>query len=169
MRFYRVKQFMWSITSNFKTINEEYLDQYLDENEKQLFLKLNKSDIQHCIRVCSDCIKHIEENKLNIDKKKVAKAALLHDIGKIKSDLNIITKSIVVLADKATSSKIKKYNNIKIIDEYYNHPKKGEKLLKSVLKERDKDILQTVRKHHKDEDESDNDILKIVRYYDNKN
>lgn len=168
MSFYRVKQFLWAIDSMFKKIDNEFLDKYLTIQEKKQFLKLKSGDREHCIRVCKDCIKYTKENNINIDNNKLAKTALLHDIGKTEYSLNAIQKSIVVLADKAAHTKMKKLQNIKIIDSYYNHPKKGIKILKEI-NNYDEDILEVVLNHHKDDYSTDNKMFHMIRYYDNKN
>ena len=61
---------------------------------------------------------------------KVAKAALLHDIGKSEYSLNVVEKSVLVILNKLTNGNLKKFDSIKIVDSYYNHPKKGAKILK---------------------------------------
>lgn len=169
MEFYRVKQFMWALSSLFKDIDEDFLNRYLTTEEKTQFMKLKNGDRHHCIRVCKDCIKYVDDNNININKDKLAKAALLHDIGKTEYGLNALEKSIVVLADKATDSKIKKYENIKIIDSYYNHPQKGEKILRKMKSNYDDEIIEVVLNHHKDEYSTKNKIFNMIRYYDNKN
>lgn len=169
MEFYRVKQFLWAMSSTFKDIDTKFLDKYLDDEEKDKFMKLKKSDKHHCIRVCKDCIDYVNKNYIDIDKNKLAKAALLHDIGKIEYGLNAIEKSILVLVDKATSSKIKKYNNIKMIDVYYNHPKKGELVLQKIKKNYDNEIMEVILNHHNEEYKTENEIFNMIRFYDNKN
>ena len=47
--------------------------------------------------------------------------ALLHDVGKGEFGLNLVEKSVLVLLNNLTKGKIKKYDNIKQIDIYYNH------------------------------------------------
>ena len=77
---YRVKQFLWAIISFFKKIDDNILEKYLDSKEIELFMKLKKSEQYHSIRVCKDSLKMCEINNLN--KYKMAKISLLHDIGK---------------------------------------------------------------------------------------
>ena len=52
---YRVKQFLWAITSTFKKIDNKVLEKYLDDKEMTLFKHLKKSEQHHSIRVCKDC------------------------------------------------------------------------------------------------------------------
>jgi putative nucleotidyltransferase with HDIG domain len=165
MSLYRVKQFIWALKAMRENIDVEYVNKYLNTNEKELFNKLKKTDKQHCIRVSKDVVKY---SKLaNISTHRVAKVALLHDIGKGYYGLNIIEKSVLVILNKVTKGKLKKYNNIKAIDSYYNHAKKGADLLKKFNKY-DKEFLDSIRYHHSNKKIS-NKLLDIIRESDNKN
>lgn len=167
MSFYRVKQFILGFTSLFKEVDYDYLNKFLNKEELKLFDKLKHSDKHHCIRVCKDSIKMKEDFNINVDSNKLAKAALLHDIGKSKNHLNLVEKSLVVLMDKITSGEIKKYNNIKQIDIYYNHPKIGLNMLNKY--NYDKEFLQVIRYHHNKDKFKKNKILNIISECDNKN
>ena len=167
MVLYRVKQFIWGFTSFFKNIDYEYVNEFLNEDEIKIFNKLKHNDKHHCIRVCKDSIKMKEDFNIDVDKYKLGKAALLHDVGKSKMPLSIFEKSVVVLLDKATSGKIKKYDKIKQIDIYYNHPKNGLEVLKNF--KYDKELLEVVRYHHNNNNISDNKLLNIIRESDDKN
>ncbi|MDD7796012.1 HD domain-containing protein [Clostridium sp. 'White wine YQ'] len=168
--FYRIKQFMWAIESIYKDIDDEYIKKYLDEDEKRLFQLLKKSDKQHSIRVAKDALEYIEDSNnviQNLDKEKIVKIALLHDIGKIERPLNVIEKSLIVILDKVTSGKISRYSNFKIIDIYYNHPEKGYEILK-LNKKYDVEFLKVIEEHHH-KIKTSNEILEIIKYCDNKN
>ena len=158
---YRIKQFIWSITSRFKPIDYNLLNRYLNKKEKKLFKNLNISEQQHSIRVCNKALELSKDE--NIDKVKLAKIALLHDVGKSKKSLNVIDKSILVLLDKFTKGNLRKVKNEKV-DIYYNHPIKSVKLLKKINRY-DFDFLEAVEKHHYKEF-GDNIYLKIIKQCD---
>lgn len=166
MSVYRIKQFIWAITAYFKPIDKNLIKKYLNENEQILFDKLRLEDKHHCIRVCNDAIKKTEVNKYSIDEEKLAKIALLHDIGKSYKGLNIIDKSVLVILDKFTKGNLKKYDNNKI-NTYYNHPKESVNLLKNTCIY-DKEFLEAVEKHHYKEISS-NIYLKIIKECDDQN
>lgn len=106
MFLYRIKQFYWAIESIFIKEDMEILKKYLSISELNLFMKLTKSERQHSIRVCRTAIKYIEDNNIvDIDKKRMAKCALLHDIGKLESELNIFYKCIIVFMNSITRGK----------------------------------------------------------------
>ena len=165
MAIYRVKQFVWAITSKFRPIDKKLVDRYLNKEEKKLFNQLRVSDRQHCIRVCNDALEKCKHE--DIDKNKLAKIALLHDLGKISSSLNIIDKSVIVILNKITKGKLKKYNLNRKVDTYYNHPKKSVDLLKDIH-EYDNEFLEAIEKHHYKEVGS-NLYLKIVKECDDNN
>ncbi|PRR81551.1 HD domain-containing protein [Clostridium vincentii] len=165
MAIYRVKQFMWAITAKFKPIDEEIIDKYLNKDEKKLFKQLSFSDMHHCIRVCNDALTKYKQEDIDIDK--LAKIALLHDIGKASASLNIIDKSVIVIVDKITNGKLKKYNFNKKIDTYYNHPKKSVALLNNINRY-DSEFLEAIEQHHYKEI-GINIYLKIVKECDDNN
>ncbi|WP_066889327.1 HD domain-containing protein [Clostridium nigeriense] len=169
MALYRVKQFIWGFTSLFKKIDSTYLTKFLNEEEIKIFNTLKHNDKHHCIRVCKDSIKMRNDLDINVDMYKLGRAALLHDVGKSVKHLSLIEKSTLVLLDKFTKGKIKKYNNIKQVDVYYNHPKIGLDILKHNGFEHDKELLNIVRYHHSRIDKFDNDMLKIIKTCDDKN
>lgn len=165
MFIYRIKQFFWGITARFKPLDEEIINEYLSDDEKKIFLKLKISEQQHSIRVCKDALKIHKE--FNIDRYKIAKIALLHDIGKINGSLTIIDKSIIVILDKLTKGKLRKYDSNKKLDIYYNHPQKSVKILNGI-KEYDKEFLEAIEKHHY-KYRGNNIYLKIIKECDDNN
>lgn len=164
MSVYRIKQFIWATKSLVEKVDTKYINKFLNKREKQLFNRLKKVDKHHSIRVCKEAI-NISKDK-NIDINRVAKAALLHDIGKSEYSLNIIEKSILVLLHKGTKGKIKKFNNIKAIDIYYNHAAKGADILKR-CNTYDKEFLDTIRYHHHN-NIKESKLLQIIKESDDR-
>lgn len=164
MVMYRVKQFYLAVTSKIEEEDKKFIDLYLDKNELELFNKLPIYEQTHSLRTA----KSVKEEclKFNLDDNKLIKAALLHDIGKIQNNLNIMDKSIIVLLDKITKGKAKKLSSIKKIDTYYNHGEKGYNTLKNYIS--DKKILKLVKEHHNASIVDDKE-LQILRECDNKN
>ncbi|MBD7910842.1 MULTISPECIES: HD domain-containing protein [Clostridium] len=165
MVIYRVKQFMWAIASKFKPIDISVIKKYLNNDEENLFNKLSKSEKHHSIRVCKDALS--KSILRDVDKEKLAKIALLHDVGKSLGNLNIIDKSLIVILDKMTKGRLKRYNFSKKIDIYYNHPKKSVELLRNIHKY-DDEFIEAIRKHH-GKDIGTNVYLKIVKECDDSN
>lgn len=165
MAIYRVKQFIWAAKSLVEDIDSEYVNKFLNKKERKLFNKLKKTDKHHCIRVCKDAIDLSKGTNININR--VAKAALLHDIGKSEYGLNIFEKSMLVILHKVSNGKIKRFDNFKSIDSYYNHAAKGANLLKH-FNTYDKEFLDAIRYHH-DKKSDLNKLLQIIKESDNRN
>lgn len=165
---YRIKQFLWAITSCFKKIDYDHIDKYLNEEEKELFKRLRKTDKHHSIRVSKDALKYVEEaiESDKIDKEYLGKLTLLHDIGKVQNSLNSIEKSLIVIAHKLSKGNIKKYSKYKIVDAYYNHAKNGANMLKKLGY--DKQFLEAIENHH-NKDVINNKLLEILKFSDDKN
>lgn len=165
MSLYRVKQFIWALKSLSEDIDTEYVNRFLNKREKKLFNKLKKTDKHHCIRVSKEAVNLSKGKKINLNR--VAKVALLHDIGKGEYGLNVIEKSVLVILNKMTKGKLKKYDGIKAIDSYYNHAEKGANLLKR-FNTYDKEFLDTIRYHHSNKIQG-NKLLEIIKESDNRN
>lgn len=144
VNFYRVKQFYWAMSAKINKKDSNFLHSNLNRDELEMFYKLPLYDQKHSIKVAYD-VKEVCKRK-NIDSKLLLKAALLHDIGKIYSKLNLIDKSIIVLADSVTKGSIKKFSNIKKINVYYNHGKIGKDILKNY--NYDQRLLYLIENHH---------------------
>ena len=85
-----------------------------------------------------------------------------------KYSLNIFEKSTLVILNKITNGKLRRLDNIKNIDIYYNHGEKGARLLKEYNKY-DKEFLEAIEFHHNDKFSGNNKLLDIIRESDNKN
>ncbi|WP_026889736.1 HD domain-containing protein [Clostridium beijerinckii] len=171
MFLYRIRQFYWAIESIFIKEDLELLKIYLSASELNLFMKLTKSERQHSIRVYKTAIKYIEDNNIvDVDKNKMSKCALLHDIGKSEAKLNIFYKGIIVIINSITCGKFLKYNKNKKVISYYNHPEIGAKLLESINTDEYFDIINSIKYHHNESSIGTTNIyLKILSISDNCN
>lgn len=165
MSLYRIKQFVWAMKSLSEDIDNKYVNKFLNKEERRLFNKLKKIDKQHCIRVSKDAV-NLSKNR-NINSNRVAKAALLHDIGKVEYGLNIVEKSALVILHKVSNGALKRFDTFKAVDAYYNHAAKGADLLKK-FNSYDKEFLDTIRYHH-DKKIKGSKLLEIIRESDNRN
>ncbi|MDF2883659.1 MAG: metal dependent phosphohydrolase [Clostridiaceae bacterium] len=144
MKIYRFKQFYWAITAKVNKNDKNFIEENLNEIEKDLFFRLSKSDQKHSLRVAYKVKVLCKES--NISDKILVKAALLHDIGKVECSLGVIDKSILVIADKILKGNLKKFKNIKKVNTYYNHAESGYEILKKY--DYDKKFLNLIRNHH---------------------
>ncbi len=164
MFFYRIKQFVWTLSSDINEEDIKYVEKILNKDELKLFKRLAKSEQKHCINVSKDVKLLCLEKGLNSEV--LVKISLLHDIGKIQKKVNIINKSIIVILNSITNGKIKKFINIKDIDVYYNHGKMGVEILKKYGY--NSRFLYLIENHHNENLLSDAE-LNIIKICDNKN
>ncbi|GAA0182640.1 HD domain-containing protein [Clostridium sediminicola] len=162
---YRIKQFIWALSAHITQSDEEFLKEYLNKNEINLFNKMSIMDKKHSINTARD-VKKICMNK-QINSIMLIRVALLHDIGKSEYKLNVIEKSIVVILNKFSKGKIKKYSNIKCIDIYYNHASIGYEMLKQF--NYSELFLFLIKNHHNSDIISNKEELQILQNCDNKN
>lgn len=166
MIFYRVKQFYWALTSDINEQDIKFIKNILNIEELKLFSRLSINEQKHCVKVAYD-VKCICNNKQGIiDEKLLLKAALLHDIGKIHKKLNLIDKSIIVLLDKISKGRLRKFSKKSKINVYYNHGKIGVDILKRF--EYNKKLFYLIENHHNNV-ENNTLELKILNYCDKRN
>jgi putative nucleotidyltransferase with HDIG domain len=156
---HRVKQFYWSIQSKLKAEDKEFLKVYLNTIEVNLFNELSEYEKKHSINVAQEVIKKTHNET-------VIRAALLHDIGKIRKRINPFSKSILVMLDSISKGKLKKLSEFGIVDSYYNHGDKGYELMKKYIN--DERLLYLIKNHHNDNIIGDKD-LNILKACDDKN
>ena len=156
---YRVKQFFQGLFAKVNNEDKDFIKRYLNE-EENLFFQLRISEQYHSLKVAYGCLQSQPENRMLI------RAALLHDIGKIGSNLHLINKSLVVLIKKFKIDKGKLPSFLKKAIYYKEeHPEIGYKLLLSYSV--DEPILELVKNHHVF-NENYGEEMKTLKHYDNK-
>lgn len=162
---YRIKQFIWAIRAQITDGDKKFIKEYLNEIELQIFNRMNDMDKKHSINTARDVKKACEGKKINCQM--LIKVSLLHDVGKSQYKMNVIEKSIVVLLNKFTKGKIKKYSNIKCINIYYNHANIGYEIFKELGY--NESFLFLVKNHHNSDIINSRVELTILQNCDNKN
>ncbi|SES84531.1 HD domain-containing protein [Anaerobranca gottschalkii] len=144
----RIKQFLKAITAKIVLEDEEFLNKYLkDQRLKGLFRQLPVFEQRHSLDVAYTILEKYSQVLDDNEKNLLIKGALLHDVGKIGTGLNPLTKSLAVVIDKLFPQIAKKLTFIKFIDGYYNHPIKGGQILKKY--DLPPDVIYLVENHHK--------------------
>ena len=164
----RVKQFYMNVTDKMREEDYEYVKSILNDVEYSLFVKLLKSEQKHSVRVAKEVqnlIDYIVVDDFDIVKNRdlLIKVSLLHDIGKSKTKVNVIDKSIIVILNKLTKGKLKNIDNKKV-DCYYNHSGYSYELLKDI--EDNKLLLSIIKNHHSN---SDDKLVKFFQSIDDSN
>jgi putative nucleotidyltransferase with HDIG domain len=155
---YRVKQFFQALFAKVTQEDRAFISQYLTKQQQTLFFRLRPSEQYHSLKVAYAC-----KDKMPYDTLLV-KAALLHDIGKLGTNLHLINKVFVVLAMKC-----KLNHNLlplflqKAIQAKMEHPKRGYDLLLGY--DAEKSVLEIIKNHH--QEEKTTEAMRILQYYDN--
>ena len=123
----RIKQVYINLTDRMRKEDYDLVQSVLNEKEILLFKKLLKSEQKHSVRLARNIELAIVNNSinnivLNENKELLIKAALLHDVGKSTTRLNILDKCILVVLDNITKGNLRNIKHKKI-DCYRNEPK----------------------------------------------
>lgn len=145
LKLYRIKQFIKAVLAKVSEEDKRYVSKILNNEESFLFYKLSQAEQKHSIEVAMDITQECESRR-GINVKRLQKAALLHDVGKISKPLNVFEKSIFVILDKLSRGKLRSLSKNKKVDIFYNHGYYGYTLLKDI--EKDNKLLQLVLVHH---------------------
>lgn len=165
----RVKQFYINVTDKMSFKDYEYVKSIITNEEFELFTKLLKSEQKHSVRIAKYIENSIDNNLINDkeiinNKQLLIKAALLHDIGKSKSPINVIEKSIIVILNKLTKGNLRNFKKSQKVQCYYNHADYSYELLNKV--NNNKRLLEIVKNHHK---ETNDKLIIFFKDSDDKN
>lgn len=168
--FNRIKQFFHAITAKVSFADALYVREMLGMDETILFFAMSIEDQRHAIDV-AHTVEHLydkmsEEKKEKIDGHILVKAALLHDVGRVKGDMKIHQKVLCVLLDKwdpQHARLLAKSNGDKgslahAFLAYYRHPKIGAEKLEEIGA--DSRIVYLVRHHHSKKKDKENELYK---------
>lgn len=88
----RLRQTAWLIASSFRAIDDTRAAEYLSPAEYALYLSMPRASRQHHQRVMDALLREGHNHPA------LMKAALLHDVGKMRYPFSFFDKSVVVLA-----------------------------------------------------------------------
>ena len=170
--FYRIKQFIETSNSKLSYLEVDFVREYLNHQEQIMFFRMKGFDQRHALQVAEKCLEKTAEVSW-IDKKKMARVALLHDIGKSTADIGLSLRIMYVLLSSVNEGKAvnvfaKKDSKIAFRNKLYilsNHGAIGQQMLADVgCKENE--ILQVVANHHDKPEVNESKMLPILREID---
>lgn len=118
---YRIMQFIWGITGKLSRSDMCLIDTYLSDYERKLFFMLPRNEQVHSVKVARTVIS--ESTKQELYDVLLVRAAFMHDVGKINSGLNLVSKSILIILQKISPKFLLKLMKLRVVNAYYNHPK----------------------------------------------
>lgn len=93
---YRIKQFYFGMFSVYTKADESFARAYLSSQELALFNQLPGFEKKHAVVVAGKMLDLALYNP-EIDRRKLVRLGLLHDIGKITERNSVLTKSVLVI------------------------------------------------------------------------
>ncbi|HWR39715.1 MAG TPA: HDIG domain-containing protein [Patescibacteria group bacterium] len=185
----RIKQVVAALTARIETADRQFVAYHLNVRETGLFWRMNTPDQRHALNVARTVIKWqaaAHKNKTAGDdgavltaenRRLLLKAALLHDVGKVKGDVSTADKIIAVLADRfcpraawrwCRPGKGYFWDNLKhALYIYYHHAERGAAMLEECGVE--DSVVELVRKHHQTPASDDSEELLLLRRADDMN
>ncbi|ADD02071.1 MULTISPECIES: HDIG domain-containing metalloprotein [Thermoanaerobacter] len=149
----RIKQYFKAKRAKIYEKDYKFLMNFLNDKELEYFKKLPVYEKRHSLDVCYYLI-----DKYGIKEHDLLKAAIFHDIGKIKAEITPFKKAIAVIFNKfpLLANFLERY--FYFLKIYNNHTEYSAQICKEIgLNERIIDIV----KHHHDKIPKDEDIIKL--------
>lgn len=170
--FYRIKQFIATRNTNLTYLEVDFVRKYLNLQEQIIFFRMKGFDQHHALLVAQKCLEKTRDIEW-IDKPKMAKVALLHDIGKSSTNISGNLRAFYVILDSFGKGKllniVSKQNSIFTLRRKLyilkEHGRIGRKMLEDIDCN-DYELLQSVEMHHKKPEVNESKMLPILREID---
>lgn len=144
-----------------------YIATHLNAAEQKLFFAMDEIDQCHAIRTAYAIERFAIQDKQDIDREFLIRCALLHDVGRMKGDMNLPGKIFAVLVTEffpSFADNLELKGN-RVIYVYRHHAELGAKKLQEIGLFREAKI---VAKHHFPPLPNDPKELKLLRLADDK-
>lgn len=151
----RAKQFWAAITARVTTEDRAWVNDALSPSEASLFWQMNLPDQQHAIRVARSAME-LAKDAADIDRDLLLRAALLHDVGKVKGDVSTADKVLTVIGHKFAPRMMRSWgregrggriDNLRhACYVYFHHPQRSADLLRKIGAE--EALLELILHHH---------------------
>ena len=172
----RIRQFFRAVRAHLTEKDGRYLSEHLSAEEQELFFAMHRADQYHALHVAYTAERLTEEQSIPVDQELLIRAALLHDVGRVKGDLDIWGKVFAVLAGTFCPEMSRKRAGEKTdgllgrlahcLYVYYHHPELGAKKLRALGLLREAELAE---RHHLRERPEDAIELRLLRRADEMN
>lgn len=166
----RARQFFAALEAKLSKDDDEYVCRNLDADERRLFFAMSEVDQCHAVRVARTA--EMLSRGQKVDCALLTRAALLHDVGRVRGDMGITGKVFAVLMDgllpKFSRRAAKKDGGFlrRILFVYYDHAAVGAEKLRGIGRD---EIASLTEKHHAPPSENDAAELILLRRADEMN
>ncbi len=167
---HRLRQFKKALIAKLTFTDVEFVRKYLSHPEQILFYCMRVYDQKHALEVAGKCL---AENFLDgdINRAKLIRAALLHDVGKAYTKVSLFIRVLYVLSgikyDRVEANKQKDRTKPTFLNQLYvlsRHADLGALMLEQI--DEDKEIIEVVRNHNSSPQSQESHILPIIRSID---
>lgn len=170
----RVRQFVSAIKAQVTEEDREFVAQWLNEREQKLFFALSIPDQCHAIRTAKTMAKLLAKEKTPCDERLAFRVALLHDIGRRKTDMGTSGKVVSVLVRSVFPKKSRSWGKRNqrrkgirhMLYVYYEHPRIGAEMLQAIGCCKEAEII---RRHHEAPTAGEPSELRLLRIADELN
>lgn len=169
----RVKQVWAALTARITPEDELYVAEYLNSREQGLFWNMALPDQYHALQVARTAME-LAKGYANVNCTLLRRAALLHDVGKMRGDVSTFDKILTVLVYQASPrlgriiARPGKGGTILNVRHafyiYGHHARRGAKL--AALAGVEQEMIELIRRHHQKPQATDSLELKLLREAD---
>ncbi len=171
----RVRQFIRALRAEISAGDRKYVSEYLSEAERTLFYAMHEIDQYHALRVARTA-ERLAEDFPGAERRFLLRCALLHDVGRVKGDLDLWGKVFCVLMDACFPNFSGEYAKAQCehfwdrpahaLYVYYHHAEIGAEKLRQIGVTREAALIE---RHHRMEMPGDSPELRLLREADKRN
>lgn len=163
----RVRQFVNAVTARLSAEERAWIDGALPAAARPLFYAMHPADQVHALRVAQTALQLAAGAR--VDRPFLVRCCLLHDVGRVRGDLDIFGKVWAVLAHHFApdwSMRMGKSGRIHFLQVYYGHPRIGAEKLRRAGLAREAAVIE---RHHEPPMPADSPVLRLLKAADGRN
>lgn len=151
----RVRQVVAALTARLTPADRDFLAACLTPAERELFAAMNLPDQRHALDVAHTA-RALAAGRPDADAALLTRAALLHDVGKVKGDVSTFDKSFAVAAHRLAPRRAEAWgrpgrgsrlDNLRhALYVYFRHPERSAARLAAIGA--DERLIGIVHRHH---------------------
>ncbi|MCI6159164.1 MAG: HDIG domain-containing protein [Selenomonadaceae bacterium] len=163
----RVRQFVRAVTARLSARERAWIDAALPAEARPLFYAMHPADQVHALRTAKTALALSKGQA--VDRGFLTRCCLLHDVGRVRGDLDIFGKVWAVLAQHYLpdwSARMGHSGRVHFLQVYYEHPRLGAEKLRRAGLSREAAVIE---RHHEPPSPTDSAILWLLKEADSRN